>query len=100
VRESLPAAPGLNHAEEIETSIMLAIDPSTVHPERYVAEYPEFPTEFGTVPMQLHPFSPSGVFGDPSAATAAKGEYILDRTVEASLEVLQDFLGQLPGQAS
>ena len=96
VRESRPAAPGLNHAEEVETSIMLAIDPSTVHPERYVAEYPVFPPEFGTVPMQLHPFSPSGVFGDPSAATAAKGEYILARTVEASLEVLETFLSTLP----
>jgi creatinine amidohydrolase len=100
LRESRPAAPGLNHAEEIETSIMLAIDPSTVHPDRYVAEYPEFPSDFGTRPMQLHPFSPSGVFGDPSRATAAKGEAILARTVEASLEVLETFLATVPRQAS
>jgi creatinine amidohydrolase len=100
VRESRPAAPGLNHAEEVETSIMLAIDPSTVHPERYVAEYPVFPPEFGTVPMQLHPFSPSGVFGDPSSATAEKGETILARTVEESRRVVEDLLAGLKGQAS
>ena len=100
VRESRPAAPGLNHAEEVETSIMLAIDPSTVHPERYVAEYPDFPADFGTRPMQLHPFSPSGVFGDPSSATAAKGEAILARTVDESRRVIDEFLAGLQDQAS
>jgi creatinine amidohydrolase len=92
VRESRPAAPGLNHAEEVETSIMLAIDPATVHPDRYEAAYPTFPSDFGTRPMQLHPFSASGVFGDPSTATAEKGERILAATVEASLAVLADVL--------
>ncbi|RFA18984.1 creatininase family protein [Subtercola boreus] len=96
VRESPAAAPGLNHAEEIETSIMLAIDPSLVHTDRYVSAYPTFPSDFGTRPMQLHPFSPSGVFGDPSSATAAKGEQILQATVEASLTVLADFVAALP----
>jgi creatinine amidohydrolase len=98
VRESRPAAPGLNHAEEVETSIMLAIDPSSVHPEHYVAEYPEFPSEFGTRPMQLHPFSASGVFGDPTSATAEKGELILARTVKESLVVLETFLASLPAR--
>ncbi|MDQ0577551.1 creatininase family protein [Agromyces albus] len=97
LRESAPAAPGLNHAEEIETSIMLAIAPEQVLPERYVAEYPEFPSDFGTLPMQLHPFSQSGVFGDPSTATAAKGEAILAATVKASLRVLEDFNAGVAG---
>lgn len=92
VRESRPAAPGLNHAEEVETSIMLAIAPDDVHRDRYVACYPTFPSDFGTRQMQLHPFSPSGVFGDPATATAEKGERILAATVEASLAVLQDLL--------
>lgn len=95
VRESEPAAPGLNHAEEVETSIMLAIDASRVHTDRFVASYPEFPSDFGVRPMQLHPFSPSGVFGDPSTATAAKGTVILDATVAESLRVLDGFLGEL-----
>lgn len=90
VRESRPAAPGLNHAEEIETSIMLAIAPGDVRTDRYEASYPAFPSDFGTRPMQLHPFSPSGVFGDPTSATAEKGERILDAVVEASLAVLRD----------
>ncbi|MCU1481516.1 MAG: Creatinine amidohydrolase [Subtercola sp.] len=96
VRESREAAPGLNHAEEIETSLMLAIDPGSVHPQLYTSEYPAFPSDFGTRPMQLHQFSTSGVFGDPASATAAKGETILAATVEASLAVLADFVAALP----
>lgn len=92
VRESRGAAPGLNHAEEAETSIMLAIDPDAVHLDRYESSYPVFPSDFGTRPMQLHPFSASGVFGDPTTSSAAKGETILAATVEASLTVLQDLL--------
>lgn len=92
VRESRAAAPGLNHAEEAETSIMLAIDPAAVHPDRFAPSYAAFPSDFGTRPMQLHPFSESGVFGDPTTATAAKGEHILAATVEASLAVLKDAL--------
>jgi creatinine amidohydrolase len=98
LRESRAAAPGLNHAEEIETSIMLALAPETVHVDRYVSSYPSFPSDFGTRPMQLHPFSESGVFGDPSPATAAKGEAILAATVEASLVVLADFVAALPSR--
>jgi creatinine amidohydrolase len=95
VRESRPAAPGLNHAEEIETSILLSLAPDLVHTDRYVAEYPDFPGDFGTRPMQLHPFSKSGVFGDPATASAAKGETILAATLDASLSVLSDFVASL-----
>lgn len=94
VRDSRPAAPGLNHAEEVETSIMLAIDATVVRADRLAAEYPSFPSDFGTRQMQLHPFSASGVFGDPRQATAEKGERLLSATVEAALVVLADFLAE------
>ncbi len=45
--------------------------------------------------MQLHPFSPSGVFGDPTAATPETGRRLLDATVAGSLEVLADFVARL-----
>ncbi|MBT0768464.1 creatininase family protein [Kineosporia sp. J2-2] len=95
LRTSREAAPGLAHAEELETSLMLAIDPDTVHPERYVSCYPAFPSDFGTRPMQLHPFSESGVFGDPAPATAHTGEALLDAVVEGSLAVLEDLRAQV-----
>jgi creatinine amidohydrolase len=92
VREAAPAAPGLNHAEEAETSTMLAIDPDTVHPDRYTTEYPDFPPDFGQRPMLLHEFSASGIFGDPSRATAEKGEYILAATVRACVAAVERFV--------
>lgn len=89
--DSRAAAPGLHHAEEVETSIMLALAPGDVHVDRYVSCYPDFPADFGIRPMHLDGFSPSGVFGDPSAATAAKGRAILDATIDESARVVTAF---------
>ena len=88
VREAAPAAPGLAHAEEAETSTTLAIDPSAVRVDRYQTEYPDFPPDFGMRPMRLHEFSESGVFGDPSQATVAKGEQIIQATVDGCVEAI------------
>lgn len=91
VRESRPAAPGLMHAEEIETSLVLAIAPTLVQGTAE-AVYPDFPPEFGTEPMRMHGFSHSGVFGDPGPATPAKGEALLDAIVTASLREVESSL--------
>jgi creatinine amidohydrolase len=95
IRESRPAAAGLNHAEEVETSIVLALAPHLVHTDRYESSYPHFPSDFGTRPMQLHPFSASGVFGDPATASVVKGAEILAATITESLHVLTDFVTSL-----
>lgn len=87
IRESRPAAPGLMHAEEIETSLVLTIAPDLVQGTGK-AVYPDFPLDFGTIPMRMHPFSPTGVFGDPGPATAKKGEALLDAIVAESLRLL------------
>jgi creatinine amidohydrolase len=91
VRESRPAAPGLAHAEEVETSLMLHLAPELVGDAR-PAEYPAFPSDFGVRPMRMHGFSVSGVFGDAAPASAAKGAVFLDAIVDASMAVLRDLL--------
>ncbi|MBB2976918.1 creatinine amidohydrolase [Microbacterium endophyticum] len=88
VKETPWAAPGLCHAEEIETSLVLAIAPELVDRERYVAEYPQLPADFGLRQMALAPLSDSGVFGDPRPASAEKGNRILSHVVEESLHVI------------
>ncbi len=97
LRESRPAAPGLSidHAGELETSIMLAIEPHLVDRDRYTTGYPDFPEDFGQRPMQLHPFSTSGVFGDPGPATATTGTALLEATVAESRKVVELFLAGL-----
>lgn len=75
------------HAGESETSRMLAIAPDTVHMDRVVdciPSVPRFYLNYGSVFRA----SPSGVWGEPSRATAEKGEKIFERTAEIAVEEL------------
>jgi creatinine amidohydrolase len=90
--ESAPAAPGFYHADEVETSMLLACAPETVKLERAVAEYPVFPVDFGMRAVQLHEFCRSGVFGDPRPAAAEKGERFFVGLTEACIAAASAFL--------
>lgn len=89
---SAPAAPTFYHADEVETSIMLALAPELVRMELAAPEYPTFPASFGVEPIMLHSFCQSGVFGDPTHATAEKGERLLAGILAASLREIAAFL--------
>ena len=82
---------GMAHACELETSIYLAIDPGAVAMEKAVDErgYPagDYATmDWADGPLKLMPwwssFSRTGVQGDATAATAEKGEALLELAVE------------------
>jgi creatinine amidohydrolase len=70
------------HAGDAETSLLLAILPETVRMDRAVAEYPPVPEGILTlertlpIPWVTRDISRSGVIGDPTTATAEKGEQI------------------------
>ncbi len=74
-----------SHANEHETSMMLAIDPSVVRMGQAVAEIQAWMQPGAVVPRGpllreaggVGVYCPSGVIGDPTRATAAKGEAIL-----------------------
>ena len=85
---STPAGPGFYHADEVETSMMLALAPDTVRLDLAVAEYPVFPADFATNPVPLSSFNSSGVFGDPRGATAETGEKIIARIVADSVALI------------
>jgi creatinine amidohydrolase len=93
--DSAPAAPSFYHADEVETSIMLALAPGDVRMERAAAEYPVFPPTFGAEPILLNTFCCSGVFGDPRPATAEKGEKLLQGLTEKSLVLIRRFLEEI-----
>ncbi|MBN8637597.1 MAG: creatininase family protein [Anaerolineae bacterium] len=94
VCESTPAAPGFYHADEVETSVVLALRPDAVQMEQAQPEYPQFPPTFGATPTQLDTFNRSGVFGDPRPATAAKGEQLLTLLTASALNVIRAFLAE------
>lgn len=92
---------GMGHACEFETSLMLHLHPDLVHEERVVVRYPETGTPYlstdlvqGSVVRSFVAFedlSESGTFGDPSLATAEKGDRFLAMSVEALAAFLKDF---------
>jgi creatinine amidohydrolase len=95
VKESPWAAPGLCHADEIETSMILAVAPALVHADRMAPAYPDLPADFGLRQMALAPLSASGVFGDPRPATAEKGERIIEHVVAESEAIVRRILTAL-----
>lgn len=81
------------HAEEIETSLMLEIAPDLVRMDKAAADYPPVPADYGSSELSMGALMNSGVFGDPTAATAEKGrrwiELAADRSAQAWLDYLE-----------
>jgi len=80
------------HAEEIETSLMLAIAPHLVRMELAAADYPPAPADYGQSELSMGHLMRSGVFGDPTKATADKGRRWLDLAAERSAALWTGFL--------
>jgi len=75
------------HAGEGETSKILAIAPETVHMDRAVDFVPTVSRPYLSY-GSIFRASPSGVWGEPSKASAEKGEKLFDRTAELMVEEL------------
>jgi creatinine amidohydrolase len=95
VCETQPAAPGFYHADEVETSVVLALRPDLVHLDRATIAYPRMPDTLGATPIGLDRLSPTGVFGDPRPADAAKGQQLLELLTDRALAVVRAFLKDL-----
>ena len=74
---------GGTHADEVETSMMLYIDPSSVDMSKAVKDYtPSSGTSKLTRTRDSGgTYSPSGVWGDPTLATREKGRVIVEALV-------------------
>ena len=90
-----------SHADEMETSLMLALAPHLVDMTRAEAS-PELKQ---TMPGALTPSDPnspnysrSGSYGDPTRATAAKGEALLAAMLDDLHEQAAAFIAQSPGE--
>lgn len=75
------------HAGESETSKILAIDPESVHMDRAVDFVPTVTRPYLSY-GSIFRASPTGVWGEPSYASAEKGEKLLERTAELMVEEL------------
>ncbi|WP_338691264.1 creatininase family protein [Bradyrhizobium sp. 26S5] len=86
-----------SHADELETSLMLALAPELVDPERAEAS----PALQHEVPGRLTPsdrnspnYSRSGSYGDPTLATSAKGAALLAAILDDLNEQVTAALGE------
>lgn len=77
------------HADEIETSEMLYIDPVSVDMSKASRDYPT-----GQGPLTPHKarpgrYSPSGIYGDATLATRAKGEKVVEAKLHGMLREIE-----------
>jgi creatinine amidohydrolase len=82
---------GGNHADEVETSMMLHIDPAAVKMSEAVRDFspPSQPFRLTRSKQDPGTYSPTGIWGDASLATKQKGVVIADRLVESILEDIE-----------
>ncbi len=93
---------GGTHADEIETSMMLYIDPASVDMRRAVKEFSP-----STGPLLLTrrrgapgTFSESGVWGDATLATREKGRIVVEALVSAMLSDIEKLRRSVPPSPS
>ncbi|MEJ0057891.1 MAG: creatininase family protein [Bacteroidota bacterium] len=85
--------PAGTHADEIETSMMLYIAPETVHMSLAARD---IPVNDGPGPLTLDPnnsqgrYSPTGIYGDATLATKAKGKIVIEAMVNGINKEIND----------
>jgi len=81
---------GGTHADEIETSLMLFIDPASVDMSKAVKDY--HPSEAGGLTRDRKSrgvYSATGIYGDPTLATKEKGEVMARAILEGMLRDIE-----------
>jgi creatinine amidohydrolase len=77
------------HADEIETSMMLFVDPSAVDMKKAVREYGAGAGAMTRQKDAQGTFSATGVYGDPTLATAEKGRVLVEAVVAGALDDIE-----------
>lgn len=99
-----PAARGIreqeggSHADEIETSMMLYIDPRSVDMSKAVKDYDTRSTPFGLTRQKggRGTYSPTGIWGDPTRATSQKGRVLTEALVSAIVQEIDALRAAVP----
>lgn len=96
LRQSAVAYPGYMHADEIETSLMLALAPDKVDMSKAREHYPAFPDDFRYRPVPWTAFSDYSVLGDPRLASAEKGEAFVTKALKTTLDSIRRIIREAP----
>ena len=85
VEREIAKQEGGTHADEVETSMMLYIAPETVDMKKAVKDFHPGPGPLTRTKGGKGTYSPSGVWGDATLATRAKGERLVEALVAGVL---------------
>jgi len=89
VEKTIIKQEGGSHADEGETSMMLYIDPSTVDMSKAARDYGPDGGPLTRDPKGRGTYSPTGIWGDPTLATRAKGEKLVEAAVAGILKDIE-----------
>jgi creatinine amidohydrolase len=84
---------GGTHADEIETSMLLAIAPETVDMRKAARDYHPGPGPLTRTPGGAGTYSPTGIYGDATLATPEKGRRVLAALVDGILADIEALRG-------
>jgi len=90
VEKKVQQQEGGTHADELETSMMLYIDPPSVDMKKAVKDYHPGASPLSRVPDATRTYSASGTYGDATLATREKGKVIVEAMVERLLQEIAD----------
>ena len=81
---------GGTHADEMETSMMLYIDPGSVDMSKAVKDYHVGTGNLTRNPKSAGVYSASGVFGDPTLATREKGQAMVQAIMHSVMHDIDE----------
>ena len=90
VEKEIKQQEGGTHADEMETSMMLYIAPETVDMSKAKKDYHPAPGPLTRDPKGAGAYSASGIYGDATLATRAKGEKLVHALVASILLEIED----------
>jgi creatinine amidohydrolase len=96
VEKKVQQQEGGTHADELETSMMLYIDPQSIDMTKAVKDYHPGASPLSRVPDATRTYSASGTYGDATLATREKGKAIVEAMVERLLQEIADLRKAVP----
>lgn len=91
VEKQVSKQEGGTHADEIETSMILYIDPASVDMSKAVKDYRPSKGRLTRDPNNARgTYSPTGIWGDPTLATREKGKIVVEAMVEGLLREIEE----------
>ncbi|MBF8248109.1 MAG: Creatinine amidohydrolase [Bacteroidetes bacterium] len=89
IEKQISKQEGGTHADEIETSMILYIDPASVDMSKAVKDYSPSKGRLTRDPNSGGTYSPTGIWGDPTLATREKGRVAVEGLVEGILKEIE-----------